>query len=75
MGSNPIFIVQAQAGNISIGRLFALGVGGCEFNSHFPDVREKKMLELVFLIPLFGGIALILTPRDNGVRLKKAALE
>lgn len=42
MGSNPIFIVQVQAGNISIGRLFALGVGGCEFNSHFPDVREKK---------------------------------
>lgn len=33
------------------------------------------MLELVFIIPLFGGMVLILTPRSNSVRLKKAALE
>ena len=33
------------------------------------------MLELVFMIPLFGGIALILTPRNNSIRLKKAGLE
>ena len=33
------------------------------------------MLELVFMIPLFGGIGLILIPRDNSIRLKKAALE
>lgn len=63
-----------RSGNISIGRLSTLGVGGCGFKSHFPDVSEK-MLELVFMIPLFGGIALILTPRDNSGRLKKVALE
>ena len=31
MGSNPILIT----GNRSIGGLSALGVGGCEFKSHF----------------------------------------
>ncbi len=33
------------------------------------------MLELVFMFLFLGGIALILIPRDNSVRLKKAALE
>nr|YP_004935624.1 NADH dehydrogenase subunit 4 [Eunapius subterraneus]ACY35556.1 NADH dehydrogenase subunit 4 [Eunapius subterraneus] len=33
------------------------------------------MLELVFILPLIGIIYLIILPRDNTVKLKKAALE
>ena len=49
MGSSPILI---GAGNKLIGGLSALGAGGCEFKSHFLDIKSilrESMLELVIL--------------------------
>lgn len=45
MGSSPI-LVGLLTGNRSIGRLSALGVGGCEFKSHFldDDVRISSLI-------------------------------
>ena len=37
MGSSPILI---GAGNKLIGGLSALGAGGCEFKSHFLDIKS-----------------------------------
>jgi hypothetical protein len=38
-------------------------------------IAIENMLELVFILPLIGIIYLIILPRDNTVKLKKAALE
>ena len=42
MGSSPI-LIGLSTGNRSIGGLSALGVGGCEFKSHFLDVKRKNV--------------------------------
>lgn len=42
-------------GNRSIGGLSALGVGGCEFKSHFLDVK-RKYVRISSFIPYDGYI-------------------
>ena len=63
MGSSPILI---RAGNKLIGGLSVLGAGGCEFKSHFFDI--KSMLREYVGISNFYG--LLLTERDNFKLLK-----
>ena len=53
MGSSPILI---RAGNKLIGGLSVLGAGGCEFKSHFFDIKSmlrESMLELVIFMGFF----------------------
>lgn len=61
--------VPFSSGNRSIGRLPALGVGGCEFKSHFLE----SMLELVILFPVMGILNILI--RGDEEKLKQIALE
>ena len=75
MGSSPILI---GAGNKLIGGLSALGAGGCEFKSHFLDIKSmlrESMLELVILFPVMATLNILIIMRENTTRLKKIALE
>ena len=52
-----------------------MGAGGCEFKSHFLDIKSmlrESMLELVILFPVMATLNIM---RENTTRFKKIALE
>lgn len=55
-----------------------MGVKGCEFKSHFLEIKfmlRESMLELVMLFPMMATLNILIIMRDNAIRLKKIALE
>ena len=59
------FSSKLNQGVYQFGRLSALGVVGCGFKPHLPEM----ILELVFLTPLIGIFVILITPRENIGRL------
>ena len=63
------------AGNKLIWGLSALGAGGCEFKSHFLDIKSMLIESMLELVPVMATLNILIITRENTTRLKKNSLE